>query len=88
MSGRQYPLLENFMKYAKLQNLGFKGPSFTWHRGGMFECLDMTIGNDARVRFFLNSMVTHLPRLKWIVGLSFLLLIKNVSLIEGVHLDF
>lgn len=63
-SGRRCPQFGDFVNMAELQDLGFKGPAFTWHRGGLFEKLDRVLGNVNWVRKFLNCLVTYLPKIK------------------------
>lgn len=58
------PFFGDFMEPTKQHDLGFRGPSFTWHRGGVFEHLDGAIGNDEWTDSFRNWSVTHLPILK------------------------
>lgn len=41
------PLMVNFVELVDLQDLRFKGSSFTWHKGMTFEAFDRAIGNDA-----------------------------------------
>lgn len=35
------------MEKAKLHDLGFIGPPFTWNQGALFEMLDRALGNKA-----------------------------------------
>ncbi|MBA0603281.1 hypothetical protein Gorai_003432, partial [Gossypium raimondii] len=42
----------------------FRGPSFTWLRGGIHERLDRAIGNNVWLTAFPQSLVTYLPRIK------------------------
>ncbi|KAL1174946.1 hypothetical protein V6Z11_A04G051900 [Gossypium hirsutum] len=74
-TGRHCPLFGDFVDKAKLHDLGFRGPPFTWHRGLLFERLDMALGNEAWVQAFPNSLVTHLPKIKF-DHRSFLLLLN------------
>ncbi|KAH1129349.1 hypothetical protein J1N35_000727 [Gossypium stocksii] len=62
--GVRCSLFEGFMDAAALHDLGFRGPSFTWHKGGIFEGLYKAIGNEAWLKDFPNMVVTHLPTLK------------------------
>lgn len=62
--GRRCSQFGNFVDMAKLHDLGFKGPSFTWHKGRLFERLDCALGNEAWIKYFLNSLITHLPKIK------------------------
>ncbi|XP_016667281.1 uncharacterized protein [Gossypium hirsutum] len=62
--GKRCPFFGEFMDSALLQYLGFRGPHFTWLRGGIMERLDRAICNNAWCTLFPNSLVTHLPRLK------------------------
>lgn len=52
------------MESPDLHDLGYKGPSFTWHRGGVHERLDKAIGNNAWIEAFPHYLVSHLPRIK------------------------
>ncbi|KAK5837115.1 hypothetical protein PVK06_012925 [Gossypium arboreum] len=52
------------MESAEFEDLGFEGPSFTWHKGRVSEFLDRQIENDALVNTFPNCTVTRLPTLK------------------------
>ncbi|KAL1120212.1 hypothetical protein V6Z11_D01G152100 [Gossypium hirsutum] len=63
--GKSCSLFGSFKDSTTLHDLGFKGMSFTWCRGGTFERLDRTIRNDAWLNIFPNSLVTHLSRLKF-----------------------
>ncbi|XP_052876282.1 (+)-neomenthol dehydrogenase-like [Gossypium arboreum] len=47
-----------------MHDLDFRDPSFTWHRGEIFERLDIAIGNRAWLNEFPRTIVTHLPTLK------------------------
>ncbi|KAL1178795.1 hypothetical protein V6Z11_A03G118300, partial [Gossypium hirsutum] len=62
--GKICPFFGEFMDSALLQDLGFRGPHFTWKRGGIMERLDRAICNNTWCTLFPNSLVTHLPRLK------------------------
>ncbi|MBA0848775.1 hypothetical protein Goshw_006986, partial [Gossypium schwendimanii] len=48
-----------------MNGLGFRGQSFTWHRGGIHKRLDRAIVNNAWLTNFPNCLVTHLPRIKF-----------------------
>ncbi|KAA3452515.1 GroES-like zinc-binding alcohol dehydrogenase family protein [Gossypium australe] len=63
-NGKRSPLFGDFVDMAELHYLGFRGPPFTWHRGGLFERLDRALGNEAWVREFSNCLVTHLHKIK------------------------
>ncbi|XP_040967093.1 uncharacterized protein [Gossypium hirsutum] len=82
-TGRHCPLFGDFVDKAKLHDLGFRGPPFTWHRGLLFERLDMALGNEAWVQAFPNSLVTHLPKIKFDHRSFLLLLNPKVSLPKG-----
>lgn len=45
--GKRCSTLGNFVASSKLHDLGFKGLTFTWHRGEIFERLNIAIYNDA-----------------------------------------
>ncbi|KAG8472412.1 hypothetical protein CXB51_034210 [Gossypium anomalum] len=62
--GRRCPFFGDFVDNAKLYDLGFRGPPFTWHRSLLFERLDRALGNEAWIRAFPNCLVTHLPKIK------------------------
>ncbi|MBA0763072.1 hypothetical protein Gotri_012589 [Gossypium trilobum] len=62
--GRKCSLFVEFLESAELNDLRFKGPTFTWHRGGVVVRLDRAICNETWLIAFSNSQVTHLPRLK------------------------
>ncbi|KAG8483541.1 hypothetical protein CXB51_023295 [Gossypium anomalum] len=62
--GKMCPFICNFMDSAQLYGLSFQGLQFTWQSGGIIERLDRARCNTAWNTNFLNSMVTHLPRLK------------------------
>ncbi|KAL1156476.1 hypothetical protein V6Z11_A08G094900 [Gossypium hirsutum] len=62
--GRRCPLFGDFVDKAEINDLGFRGPSFTWHMGLLFERLDKALGNKAWIQTFPNSLVTHLPKIK------------------------
>ncbi|KAA3461751.1 calmodulin-binding transcription activator 3-like isoform X1 [Gossypium australe] len=36
-NGRRCPHFDDFVDMAELKDLGFRGPPFTWHRGGLFD---------------------------------------------------
>ncbi|XP_017613545.1 uncharacterized protein LOC108458650 [Gossypium arboreum] len=61
---RRCPFFGNFVDNAKLYDLEFRGPPFTWYRGLLFERLDRALGNEAWIQAFPNSLVTHLPKIK------------------------
>ncbi|KAH1091759.1 hypothetical protein J1N35_019016 [Gossypium stocksii] len=42
-SGKRCPLFSFFANSAKLYDLGFRGPCFTWHKGRIFEQLDRAL---------------------------------------------
>ncbi|KAH1056541.1 hypothetical protein J1N35_034606 [Gossypium stocksii] len=62
--GKVCPLFNDFLEVSNLQDLGFKGPPFTWYHGGLSERLDKAIENDCWLRTFLSCSVTHLSRIK------------------------
>ncbi|KAA3488941.1 (+)-neomenthol dehydrogenase-like [Gossypium australe] len=49
---------------ARIVDLGYIGPSFTWQRGNTVERLDRVLANDAWVSDYPHSLVYHLPRIK------------------------
>ncbi|KAL1112854.1 hypothetical protein V6Z11_D02G153600 [Gossypium hirsutum] len=61
--GRRCFQFGDFVDMAKLDDLGFKGPPFTWHRGRHFERLDRALRNETWIKYFLNSLITHLPKI-------------------------
>ncbi|KAL1127560.1 hypothetical protein V6Z11_A13G186900 [Gossypium hirsutum] len=63
--GRRCPLFGDFVGKTELHDLGYREPPFTWHRGLLFERLDRALGNNAWVQRFPNSLVTHLPKIKF-----------------------
>ncbi|KAG8490735.1 hypothetical protein CXB51_013821 [Gossypium anomalum] len=62
--GKRCSQFGDFMNMAKLHDLGFEGPPFTWHKGRLFERLDCALGNEAWIKYFSNSLITHLPKIK------------------------
>ncbi|MBA0795939.1 hypothetical protein Gohar_006759 [Gossypium harknessii] len=62
--GRKCSLFGEFLESSELNDLRFKGPTFTWQRGGLVERLDGAICNEMWLIAFSNSRVTHLSRLK------------------------
>ncbi|XP_061344063.1 uncharacterized protein LOC133290032 [Gastrolobium bilobum] len=46
---------------CELEDIGFKGPNFTWKRGILQERLDRACANEAWVLNWPNRFVTHLP---------------------------
>ncbi|KAE8725015.1 hypothetical protein F3Y22_tig00009023pilonHSYRG00105 [Hibiscus syriacus] len=57
-------LFQNFMHHHGLFDLGFKGPKFTWMRGGVFERLYRMIVNDCWNLMASKSLVKYLSRIK------------------------
>ncbi|KAG8478166.1 hypothetical protein CXB51_027946 [Gossypium anomalum] len=53
-----------FVDLAQLQDLGFKGPLFTWHCSNLFERLDRALRNEVWLEFYPSSLVSHLPTIK------------------------
>lgn len=58
--GKRCSHFGDFMEDMDLHDLGFKGSPFTWHRGNLFERLDRALGNEAWVKTFPDSLVSHL----------------------------
>ncbi|XP_039019649.1 uncharacterized protein LOC120151189 [Hibiscus syriacus] len=55
---------KNFFTQHNLMDLGFKGPQFTWMRGGVFEQPDKMVANDCWNMIAPVVTVYHLPRIK------------------------
>ncbi|MBA0669894.1 hypothetical protein Goklo_029633 [Gossypium klotzschianum] len=55
--GKMCPLFGDFIDLSKLHDLGFKGPQFTWQRGGVDERLDRVICNDDWVFLFRTPLL-------------------------------
>ncbi|KAJ9190416.1 hypothetical protein P3X46_001622 [Hevea brasiliensis] len=53
-------LFSNWFNEKEMHDLGFKGPSFTWSRGGLLERLDGVICNTHGVLNFPEASVFHL----------------------------
>ncbi|KAA3475888.1 reverse transcriptase [Gossypium australe] len=62
--GKRCDLFGNFVDSCDLQDLGFKGPPFTWQRGETLVRLDRALVNDAWMNTFPQSLVHHLTRIK------------------------
>ncbi|XP_039010567.1 uncharacterized protein LOC120139409 [Hibiscus syriacus] len=62
---------QGFINQHNLLDLGFKGPHFTWYRGGVSERLDRMLANDACNRSFPSSTVHHVLRIKSDQGLFY-----------------
>ncbi|KAK8578142.1 hypothetical protein V6N13_046999 [Hibiscus sabdariffa] len=56
--------LQNFLFDCGLRDLGFQGPSFTWSRGCTHARLDRMICNTLWDECYLESLVTHLLRMR------------------------
>ncbi|KAA3484932.1 Retrovirus-related Pol polyprotein LINE-1 [Gossypium australe] len=57
-------LLSSDKKGGQLQDLGFRGLPYSWHRGNLFERLDQALRNDVWLEFFPSSLVSRIPRIK------------------------
>ncbi|KAG4208659.1 hypothetical protein ERO13_A03G147450v2, partial [Gossypium hirsutum] len=52
LNGKHCSLFGDSVDSLALQDFGFKGPTFTWQRGRVFERLDQAIGNDEWIKAF------------------------------------
>ncbi|KAF7826983.1 uncharacterized protein G2W53_018147 [Senna tora] len=57
-------LFHNWINSSSLIDLGFLGPEFTWHRGGVAARLDRALANSEWRVKFPEASVTHLPKYK------------------------
>lgn len=62
--GKRCPHFGEFVDSTDLFDLSFRRSPFTWHQGNLFERLDKALGNEAWVRNFPNSLITHLSKIK------------------------
>ncbi|KAA3453866.1 reverse transcriptase [Gossypium australe] len=63
-TGKRCEFFGNFIDSCDLQDLGFKGPPFTWQRGETLVRLDRALANDAWMNIFPHSLMHHLTRIK------------------------
>ncbi|KAJ4842985.1 hypothetical protein Tsubulata_036399 [Turnera subulata] len=54
---------QNCMDTCSLEDLGYQGPQFTWHRGLVWERLDRALANQSWLQTFPSAQVFHLPTL-------------------------
>ncbi|MFQ6643681.1 hypothetical protein Gotur_017713 [Gossypium turneri] len=54
-------LFKDFIEMANLQDLGFKGPNFMWHRDDLYERLDRAISDDTWTPFQISGCWVEHP---------------------------